>query len=85
MAPRFKVTNFLHPLDLSARQQLESIPVPETAVKKYLGVVTDRRYRQEFLSSALRLGPAQLPEYETAAPAASSWAAGRTVACLGLA
>jgi Zn-dependent protease with chaperone function len=59
----FHSTDFLHPLDLSARQQLEAIPGLQLASKKYLGAVTDRRVRQELLSSALRLGPKQLAEY----------------------
>jgi hypothetical protein len=52
----------LHPLDLSARQQLEAIPLLQPTVKKFLSTVTDRKVRQVLLSSALRLGPKQLPE-----------------------
>ncbi len=58
----FDVTDFLHPLDLSARQQLESIPLLQRAVKKYLSMVGDRTLRQKLLGSALRLGPRQLPD-----------------------
>jgi Zn-dependent protease with chaperone function len=62
MAAVFDVTDFLHPLDMAARQQLERIPLLQAAVKKYLSVVTDRKVRQALLASALRLGPKQLPE-----------------------
>jgi Zn-dependent protease with chaperone function len=62
MATVFHVTDFLHPLDLSARQQLEAIPLLQPTVKKYLSTVTDRRVRQALLSCALRLGPKLLPE-----------------------
>jgi Zn-dependent protease with chaperone function len=62
MTAVFNATDFLHPLDMSARQQLERIPLLQPAVKKYLSVVTDRKFRQALLSSALRLGPRQLSE-----------------------
>lgn len=62
MTAIFNVSDFLHPLDLSARQQLEGIPLLQPTVKKYLSVVTDRKTRQVLLASALRLGPRQLPE-----------------------
>jgi Zn-dependent protease with chaperone function len=62
MAAVFTATDFMHPLDMSARQQLERIPLLQTTVEKYLGVVTDRKVRQALLASALRLGPKQLPE-----------------------
>jgi len=62
MATVFDVTDFLHPLDLSARQQLEAIPLLQPTVKRFLSTVTDRKVRQVLLSSALRLGPKQLPE-----------------------
>ncbi|HEV2451665.1 MAG TPA: M48 family metallopeptidase [Streptosporangiaceae bacterium] len=62
MTAVFDVTDFLHPLDMSARQQLERIPLLQATVKKYLSVVTDRKVRQALLASALRLGPKQLPE-----------------------
>jgi hypothetical protein len=58
----FDVSDFLHPLDLSARQHLEGIPLLQVAVKRYLGSVTDRRDRQWLLASAVRLGPRQLPD-----------------------
>jgi Zn-dependent protease with chaperone function len=62
MTKLFDVTDFLHPLDLAARQQLEGIPLLQPAVKKYLSVYADRQVRQSLLSSAVRLGPRQLPE-----------------------
>jgi Zn-dependent protease with chaperone function len=58
----FDASDFLHPLDLSARQTLEGIPLLQSAVKTYLSVWTERRIRQELLSSAVRLGPHQVPE-----------------------
>jgi Zn-dependent protease with chaperone function len=61
MTKVFDVTDFLHPLDLSARQQLERIPLLQPTVKKYLGTVSDPRIRQWLLASAVRLGPTQLP------------------------
>ena len=61
VAKVFDVTDFLHPLDLSARQQLERIPLLQPTVKKYLGSVSDPRTRQWLLASAVRLGPKQLP------------------------
>ena len=62
MAAVFGVNDFLHPLDLSARQQLESVPLLQKTVTKYQGLVTERRMRQGLLASAVRLGPFQLPE-----------------------
>lgn len=62
MTKLFDVTDFLHPLDLAARQQLEGIPLLQSAVKKYLSLYADRQVRQTLLSSAVRLGPRQLPE-----------------------
>lgn len=62
MTARFNATDVLHPLDISARQQLESIPMLQAAVKRYLSAVADRKNKQELLASALRLGPRQLPE-----------------------
>ncbi len=62
MVAVFDVADFLHPQDLSARQQLERIPLLQPTMKKYLSAVTDRTFRQILLSSALRLGPRQLPD-----------------------
>jgi Zn-dependent protease with chaperone function len=62
MTAVFDVSDFLHPLDLAARQHLEGIPLLQVAVKRYLGSVTDRRDRQWLLASAVRLGPRQLPD-----------------------
>jgi Zn-dependent protease with chaperone function len=58
----FEVNDFLHPLDLAARQQLESVPLLQKTVTKYQSLVTERRTRQGLLASAVRLGPFQLPE-----------------------
>jgi Zn-dependent protease with chaperone function len=63
MTAVFDVADFLHPLDLSARQHLEGIPLLRPTVKKYLNTVADRRTRQWLLASAVRLGPKQLPDY----------------------
>src|SRR5208282_4952240 len=41
MAAVFDVSDFLHPLDMSARQQLERVPLLESAVKKYLAAVKE--------------------------------------------
>jgi Zn-dependent protease with chaperone function len=62
MAAVFNVNDFLHPLDMAARGHLEGIPLLQSATKKYLGAVRDRRHRQYLLCSAIRLGPTQLPD-----------------------
>ena len=62
MASVFEVHDFLHPLDLAARQQLESVPLLQKTVTKYQSLVAERRTRQGLLASAIRLGPFQLPE-----------------------
>jgi Zn-dependent protease with chaperone function len=62
MAAVFDVADFLHPLDTSARRQLEAVPMLESAVKKYLSAVKERRTHQALLVNALRLGPHQLPD-----------------------
>lgn len=62
MTAAFDVMDFLHPHDMSARQQLERIPLLQQAVKTYLSAFTDRRIRQMLLANALRLGPKQLPD-----------------------
>jgi Zn-dependent protease with chaperone function len=62
MGAAFDATDFLHPMDLTARQQLERVPLLDKGVKAYLDMFTDRRVRQGLLASALRLGPHQLPE-----------------------
>jgi Zn-dependent protease with chaperone function len=62
MAAIFSVNDFLHPLDLSARGHLEGIPLLQSATKKYLSAVQDRRLRQYLLCSAVRLGPTQLAD-----------------------
>jgi Zn-dependent protease with chaperone function len=59
---RFSVSDVVHPLDLSSRQQLELIPLFLPTVRKYLTVTAGRRSRQMLLSGALRLGPRQVPE-----------------------
>jgi Zn-dependent protease with chaperone function len=61
MTAVFDVSDFLHPLDLSARQHLEGIPLLQAAVKRYLSSVTDRREHLWLLASAVRLGPRQMP------------------------
>jgi Zn-dependent protease with chaperone function len=58
----FGSTDLLHPLDRSARQQLEVIPLLQPTVKKYLTTAAERKPRQALLSGALRLGPRQLPD-----------------------
>jgi hypothetical protein len=62
VAASFGTSDFLHPLDRSARQQLEAIPLLAPTVKKYLTAAADRKPRQVLLSGALRLGPRQLPD-----------------------
>jgi Zn-dependent protease with chaperone function len=58
----FGIDDLLHPLDVSARQQLELIPLMHPTVKKYLLATASRKPRQALLAGALRLGPRQLPE-----------------------
>jgi len=62
MAAVFDVVDFLHPMDLAARSQLESVPMLQPAVQKYLSAVKERRTHQALLVNALRLGPRQLPD-----------------------
>jgi len=62
MGTAFDAADFLHPMDLTARQQLERVPLLDKGVKAYLEMFTDRRVRQGLLASALRLGPYQLPD-----------------------
>src|ERR1700722_11228508 len=63
MSAAFDVSDFLHPLDMSARQHLESVPLLEKSVIKYQSMVSERKMRQELMVSAIRLGPRQLPSY----------------------
>ena len=58
----FDIADCVHPLDRSARQQLEVIPLLQPTVKKYLTAAAERKPRQALLSGALRLGPGQLPD-----------------------
>jgi Zn-dependent protease with chaperone function len=62
LAGSFGISDFLHPLDRSARQQLEVIPLLQPTVRKYLTAAASRKPRQVLLSGALRLGPRQLPD-----------------------
>lgn len=62
MSASFSAADLLHPLDASARQQLELIPLLPPTVKKYLTAASGRKPRQALLAGALRLGPRQLPE-----------------------
>jgi Zn-dependent protease with chaperone function len=62
MTASLNVVDILHPLDMTARQQLERVPLLQQAVRTYLGAVADRKLRQALLANALRLGPRQLPE-----------------------
>src|SRR5712691_6230178 len=62
MAAVFDISDILHPLDLAARQQLEGVPLLQSAVKTYLSMKTERQVRQQLLCSAVRLGPHQVPE-----------------------
>jgi Zn-dependent protease with chaperone function len=62
LTARFGISDVLHPLDQSSRQQLEVIPLLQPTVRKYVTVTAGRKPRQALLSGALRLGPRQLPE-----------------------
>jgi Zn-dependent protease with chaperone function len=62
MGAAFDAADFLHPMDLSARQQLERVPLLDKGVRAYLEMFTDRQVRQGLLANALRLGPRQLPD-----------------------
>ena len=64
----FDIHDILHPLDLAARQQLEKIPGLQAAVRKYRGLVADRRDRAMLLSNAIRLGPRQVPDVHRLLP-----------------
>lgn len=62
MTAIFNASDFLHPLDFSARQRLEAVPMLRQVTEKYMGFVTDRQQRQLLLSHAIRLGPRQVPQ-----------------------
>jgi Zn-dependent protease with chaperone function len=62
LAASFGIADLVHPLDRSARQQLEVIPLLQPTVKKYMTAAAERKPRQALLSGALRLGPRQLPD-----------------------
>ncbi|MGW3417117.1 M48 family metalloprotease [Streptomyces phaeochromogenes] len=62
MTTSFNAHDFLHPLDLAARQQLEKVPLLEAAAKKYRSLKADRQDRAMLLANAIRLGPKQIPE-----------------------
>ena len=62
MGAAYEAADFLHPMDVSARQQLERVPLLDKGVKAYLEMFTDRQVRQGLLANALRLGPRQLPD-----------------------
>jgi Zn-dependent protease with chaperone function len=62
MGAAFDVGDFLHPMDITARQQLERVPLLDKGVRGYLEMLTDRQVRQLLLANALRLGPRQLPD-----------------------
>ena len=57
------VEGYLHPLDLSARRQLESVPLLQKVTQTYVSRITERSMRQQLFSEAVRLGPRQFPEY----------------------
>ncbi|MEU5694982.1 M48 family metallopeptidase [Actinosynnema sp. NPDC020468] len=57
----FHPSDFEHPLDRSARQNLESIPLLRPAVEKYLKHFDERAVRNWQMSDMLRLGPRQYP------------------------
>lgn len=61
-SPSFNVHDLLHPQDLAARQRLESIPGLQAAAKRYRSMIADRRDRAWLLSTAIRLGPRQVPD-----------------------
>lgn len=62
LTARFGISDVLHPLDQSSRQQLEVIPLLQPTVRKFLTATASRKPRQALLSGALRLGPRQLPD-----------------------
>jgi Zn-dependent protease with chaperone function len=64
----FNIHDFLHPLDLAARQHLEKIPGLQTLAKKYRSTIADRRDRAWLLSNAIRLGPHQVPDVHKLLP-----------------
>lgn len=63
MPASYKASDFLHPLDLAARQQLDKVPGLELMVKKYRGLVADRKEHQFLLCNAVRMSRNQLPEF----------------------
>lgn len=57
----FHPSDFVHPLDRTARQNLESIPLLRGAVEKFLKNYNERVVRNWQMSEMLRLGPRQFP------------------------
>src|SRR5215218_661563 len=51
-----------HPADRAATAALQSIPSLDVVVRKLIEFGYERAYRQNFLSSSVRLGEAQIPE-----------------------
>jgi Zn-dependent protease with chaperone function len=58
----FKSGDFVHPLDRMARQQLEGIPLLESAVRNYLRMFGEKQRRAWLLGNSIRLGPRQVPD-----------------------
>src|SRR5580692_4992504 len=54
--------DFIHSLDKAARQQLEGIPLLESAVRQYLKMIGEKQWRAWLLANSIRLGPHQVPE-----------------------
>jgi Zn-dependent protease with chaperone function len=58
----FQASDFVHPLDKIARQQLEGIPLLERASRQFLKSVHETQWRAWLLANSIRLSPRQVPE-----------------------
>lgn len=58
----------LHPSDKAALQALKAIPGFQQLVKAYMGIMNERQMRIINMSTNLRLGPEQMPEYYNMLP-----------------
>lgn len=54
---------FIHPSDKAAMKALKTIPGFEQVVKAYMSVWNERQFRIMNMSSKLRIGPEQMPQY----------------------
>lgn len=54
---------FIHPADKAAMKALKAIPGFEQVIKAYMSIWNERQFRIMNMSSKLRIGPEQMPQY----------------------